>query len=179
MQLKDILEREQKRDDMRQCCTIHLFQEGTFFRAYEWSAWLAFRYIKQFKPTRRLLKNSDASVVFVGFPVSSLEKYASEGFLVQAVAEKCVDVHLPESVFTEDAEVEVLQTDYENWKSSVPLTEASKKRLQEERYGNPLEGTTRLTDIMHRILEFPVEQKSPIDSMLFLAEIKQQIATII
>lgn len=179
MQLKEILEREQKRDDVRQCCTIHLFQEGTFFRAYEWSAWLSFRYIKQFKPTRRLLKNSDESVVFVGFPVSSLEKYTSEGFLVQAVAEKCVDIHLPESVFAADTDVEMLHVDYENWKSSVPLTEASKKRLQEKKYGNPLEGASRLTDIMHHILEYPVEQKSPIESMLFLAEIKQQIATII
>ena len=39
--LKEILEvecRSQSADDVR---TIHLFAEGTFYRAYEWSAWLS------------------------------------------------------------------------------------------------------------------------------------------
>lgn len=31
---------------------VHLFQEGSFYRAYEWSAWLAHRFIKDFKVTQ-------------------------------------------------------------------------------------------------------------------------------
>ena len=64
-QLKDILETERLRADMAQCLRINLFKEGTFYRAYEWSAWLCVRYIKQFKPTHRLIKDSDDSIVFL------------------------------------------------------------------------------------------------------------------
>lgn len=52
-QLKEILEKEKDRGSMEQCGVIHLFREGTFYRAYEWSAWLCCRYISQFKATRR------------------------------------------------------------------------------------------------------------------------------
>ena len=31
------------------------------------------RYIQQFEPTKRLFKNEETSLVFVGFPVASLE----------------------------------------------------------------------------------------------------------
>lgn len=37
-QLKEILEKESQRDSLEQCAIIHLFKEGTFYRAYEWSA---------------------------------------------------------------------------------------------------------------------------------------------
>ena len=39
-QLKEILETERNRPTLEQCSVVHLFREGTFYRAYEWSAWL-------------------------------------------------------------------------------------------------------------------------------------------
>ena len=39
-QLKEILEKEKERASLEQCAAVHLFREGTFYRAYEWSAWL-------------------------------------------------------------------------------------------------------------------------------------------
>lgn len=36
---------------------VHLYQEGSFYRAYEWSAWLCHRYINQFKVTHRHFKS--------------------------------------------------------------------------------------------------------------------------
>lgn len=59
--LTEILQKERERATIEQCAVIHLFQEGTFYRAYEWSAWLCHRYVKEFKPTHRLLKDSDDS----------------------------------------------------------------------------------------------------------------------
>ena len=44
-QLKEIFERESQRGTAESCTVIHLFQEGTFYRAYEWSAWLCVRYM--------------------------------------------------------------------------------------------------------------------------------------
>ena len=52
-QLKEILEKEKDRGSMGQCGVIHLFREGTFYRAYEWSAWLCVRYFAELKVTHR------------------------------------------------------------------------------------------------------------------------------
>lgn len=73
--IKDVLEIESQRASLEQCRFVNLFQEGTFYRAYEWSAWLCVRYIQQFKTTKRLFKNEDTSLVFVGFPITSLQKF--------------------------------------------------------------------------------------------------------
>ncbi len=46
MKYNDVLFKERKRADRAQGGVAHLLQEGMFYRAYEWSAWLCFRYIK-------------------------------------------------------------------------------------------------------------------------------------
>lgn len=42
--LSDILGAEQQRSGTEFKRVIHLYQEGTFLRAYEWSAWLCCRF---------------------------------------------------------------------------------------------------------------------------------------
>lgn len=181
MKLTEILETERERATLKQCCVVHLVQEGLFYRAYEWSAWLSFRYIKQFKAThRRVQKNAQDTMVFVGFPTSSLEKYTPEGASVQRLDDNRVQIVLPETVFEPQSTAETLADDFENWKQSVPLTENSKKQIEAEKFGiaasdKPL----RLTDIMHTILSYPIEQRSPLESMAFLADVKQQISKIL
>lgn len=76
--LADILETEQKRADATQLRIVHLFADGTFYRAYEWSAWLCCRYINSFKATKRNNKSVDKEIVFVGFPKASLTKFVPE-----------------------------------------------------------------------------------------------------
>lgn len=71
-QLKEILSTEQERGSLEQCAVIHLFREGTFYRAYEWSAWLCQRYFIELKVTHRLLKGGE-DIIFVGFPLTSLD----------------------------------------------------------------------------------------------------------
>lgn len=46
--LGDILEKEKNRSETGMLRTIYLYQEGTFYRAYEWSAWLC---VQSFKLT--------------------------------------------------------------------------------------------------------------------------------
>ena len=61
--LADILaiERERVTDFSRR--QIHLFADGSFYRAYEWSAWLCCGYINQFKVTKRYNKSIDRPCV--------------------------------------------------------------------------------------------------------------------
>lgn len=41
--LSDILELERQREEAASKRVIHLYQEGSFLCAYEWSAWLCYR----------------------------------------------------------------------------------------------------------------------------------------
>ena len=110
-------------------------------------------------------------MTFIGFPVTSLEKYSGTDCEVRAVEDKQIDVVLSESFVRE----ELKEEDFENWKQSVSLAESKQK---EEQSLQPAVSVS-LTGIMQRILSFPIERKSPLDCMTFMAEIKQQLAAII
>lgn len=172
MQLKEIFAKEQSRSEMVQLRTIYLVPEGTFYRAYEWSAWLCHRYVSQFKATHRLLKNTEDSVVFVGFPMTSLERHTPEGATVMEQEDKTMALILAENVFGETT-AEQLQMDFANWKKSVPLV---KSKTNSELGIKNFELKNDELDILKRILAYPIEQHSPIEVMTFLSEIKQQLS---
>ena len=172
MQLKEVFAKEQSRKEKVDYRTIYLIPEGTFYRAYEWSAWLCHRYVSQFKPTHRLLKNTEDSVVFVGFPMTSLERHIPEGATLAEQEDKTIALILTETVFGETT-TEQLQTDFANWKKSVPLVKS--KTNSELRIKN-FELKNDELDILKRILAYPIEQHSPMEAMAFLSEIKQQLS---
>lgn len=177
-QLKEIFEKERDRNAADKLAVVHLFREGTFYRAYEWSAWLMVRHFTEMKVTHRVMKGGD-DVVFVGFPLTSLDRYTAEGAEVRPDGEVCVDIVLAATEFTTESNAESLQSDFANWKQSQPLTEASKKQVSEERAAAERNAHPRLTDVMRSIMAYPVEQHSPMECMAFLAEVKRQIAEFI
>lgn len=174
MQLKEVFAKEQSRSEMVDYRTIHLIPEGTFYRAYEWSAWLCHRYVSQFKPTHRLLKNTEDSVVFVGFPMTSLERHTPEGATVAEQEDKTMAVILPETVFGEKVTIEQLQTDFANWKKSVPLVKTKEQGTKNQ--DKNVKSEASVEEVLKRILAYPIEQHSPMEAMAFLSEIKQQLS---
>ena len=100
--IKDILDIERERSEPTDWLNIHLFQEGSFYRAYEVSAWLCHTHISQFKVTHRHVKGIDQPIAFVGFPVTSLEKRLPEGAAVASVADKHI-VLMFERTFIQDS----------------------------------------------------------------------------
>ena len=177
-QLKEILEKEKERSTLEECAVIHLFREGTFYRAYEWSAWLCLRYFTEMKVTHRLLKGGE-NIVFVGFPLTSFDRYTPKGAVVSPSGDKGIDMMLPAETFAPDTVIESLRTGFEDWKQCQPLTEASKKKVEEGKSLSERNAHPRLTDVMLSILAYPIEQHSPMECMVFLSEIKQQISAII
>ena len=163
---------------MEQCAAIHLFREGTFYRAYEWSAWLCVRYFTELKITHRLLKGGN-DIVFVGFPLTSLDRYTPQGATVLPSGDKNVEMVLPADAFALGTDVVSLWKDFEDWKQCQPLTDASKKKVEEGRVEAEKNAHPRLTDVMLRILAYPIEQHSPMECMQFLAETKQQISQLL
>ena len=173
MQLKEVFAKEQSRKEKVDYRTIYLIPEGTFYRAYEWSAWLCHRYVSQFKPTHRLLKNTEDSVVFVGFPMTSLERHIPEGATIAEQEDKTIALILAETVFGETT-TEQLQTDFANWKKSIPLVKSKEQGTKNQ--DKNVQVDVSVEGIMKRILAYSIEQHSPMEAMAFLSEIKQQLS---
>ena len=126
---KDIIEQESLRLSSGIRNELHLYREGTFLRAYGWSAWLAYRYLHEFKVNKRQFKGIDAPVAYIGFPDTSLAKWLPEGVEQSAVDDKHLQLLLPEQLLPDP--LETMQADYERWKESVPLAVNGQKK------GNP------------------------------------------
>ena len=114
--IKDIVETEMQRSDMAACRIIHLYVEGTFCHAYEWSAWLWQRFVREFKVTHRYVKCIEQTIAFVGFPMMSLEKRTPEGAQVVHIAEKHIAMDLLDR--GDSLDIEELQREYEEVKSA-------------------------------------------------------------
>ncbi len=97
---KEIVEQENSRFSAN-CMELHLYQEGSFLRAYDWSAWLACRYLHDFKVNKRVFKSIDEPVAYIGFPATSLEKWIPEGAEQRVEDEKNLVVRLPELMITD------------------------------------------------------------------------------
>ena len=181
--IKEIIETEAKELSAGHRDILHLHQEGSFFRAYEWSAFLAFRYLHEFKVTKRVFKGIEQPVAFIGFPETSINKWMPEGVEQITVDEKHLVFRLPDLIFAGDTS-EVLDAAFVEWKDSIPLSETpvkgeKKQKIQSYNGFNNVEGSVTLTSVMQRILAYPIESKSPLESMVFLADVKRQLATMI
>ena len=180
--LNDILEIERNRIENGPPNSVYLFQEGTFLRAYEWSAWLCCRYINDFKVTKREVNNDLGNIVMVGFPVNSLQKFTPEKAEVINHENGSIEMVLPLELLPFGYGMPELLDDFNNWKQSIPMPKPSSKSIiRELKRGdaNNAEKPQHLTEVMMRLVAFPIEQKSPIDCMVFLAELKQQLATLL
>lgn len=175
----DILEIERKRTDTGDFSTIHLFVEGSFYRAYEWSAWLCCRYINEFKPTRRELKSEvGETIVYVGFPITSLSRYVPENAKSLFREDKNVDINLDMAALSGE-DPEKLQIDFVNWKNSVPMAIPKKLSVVEDMVAGASVQPHRMSEILFQVLSFPVEQKSPMECMQFITKLKQDITTLL
>lgn len=179
MQLTEIIEKEKQRADGVDCRTLHFYKEGSFMRAYEYSAWLWCRYIKDFKPTHRKTKALEESFVHIGCPVSSFIGHIPENAVQHVDGEGGIHVELSELLVP--VSWEELQQEFLQWKEGIPV-EVSKNAKKKDGSINeiPIQNQpASLTSIMQRVLAFPIEQKSLIESVSFLSEIKQQLAKLV
>ena len=181
--LTEILDSEKQRTTPESYREVKLWPDGSFFRAYEWSAWLCVRYIRQFKVTRRNIKSVNTDMLFVGFPKTSLDKFKPDGSEVivrEGKDEICL--LLPESLVKAD-EGSSLEEQFSNWRTTIPLTEdkpaANKDGTVRQQGVSSSAQPMSMTGIMKRILEFPIENNCPIECMLFLTELKKQASSLL
>jgi hypothetical protein len=172
MTKQEILDLEQSNSDK-----IHLLQEGSFWIAYEKSAFRFVRTVKPYEVKKKRVKIVDCEVVSLGFPVSALDKIVSEGGLeIVERGDKRITLRAPDPL-TDEA--------FESWKADLELFIPDSKPTSELDRGGAGEvkpphvaaesdfGMQEV--IVRRILDFGIENSTPMECMLFVSELKRQI----
>lgn len=171
MKEAEILDKEQKHleepDGYR---TIHLYKQGKFLRAYNYSAFLLNRKSPaEIKATKAQMKQG--MKIFAGFPEESADKFlAIEGIQKIADAEGNVSVILPETILEKDETAENLRTDSENWMKCI------QSPTKEPRIESP---TGTVLSVVTEIIHYPVEQKTLMENNAFLMNIRQKLIKLI
>jgi len=154
---------------------VHWRMEGNFYHAYEWSAWLAYNYIFQFKAQRTKSKEND--YVYVGFPPESLEKFTPTTAVVTKSDDGAlVDMVLPQEVFEPSVTAEELFKKFQEWKQGIAPQSGNRKSVVGKELKENDVKPMRMSDIMHQIMQFNVARKSPIECMTFISDIQKLIS---
>lgn len=160
----EILQMEQNNPDR-----IILHKEGTFWKAYERSAFLFYHHVRPFKLKRKYIKVVSADVVSLGFPLSSLQQTLTD-CQTESPEEGLMVIHTTHTV--DDAA-------FTAWKQGIPLQQppGSNAHLANGTNGGcPLPETVPDSrTLTKQILDFQLESKTPMECMLFLATLKQTL----
>lgn len=142
---------------------INLIKEGIFWRAYNLSAYLVTLYIRSFKINKRYIKKVEQEIVFIGFPntiLKTIVENSSASFTVQKESPKLIVLKLNASNKKVDIGI------YSEWFSSISSSPILKK---EDFY----------KEILKQIRTFPLLERTPIESQVFLSHLQQKINGII
>lgn len=160
---KEVYDLEQSNDGK----VIHLYPEGMFFRAYEQSAFLLCEYVHQFKVSCHYVKKVNDCLSTVGFPQTSLAKWAA-GFSVTDMSGR-KDVLLPERKSLDS---------FGKWKSSLPREQTvsvqavfSSLKVYGDAYLLTLD-ICRLCSTLHKSYKYSLGEELRMACMQMLLEIQ-------
>ena len=185
---KEKLAVESTRGTIAEQRQIHFFEEDNFWRAYQWSAWLYSNTCSQeqkLNTTKWYIKNVDSEVIFIGFPKTSLDKYLLQGIEMVDEGQGRMRMDIPETMLSDIPENEWEKL-YNEWFQSIPLTEDNRRKEKNKTAGSVnnvmsdalSQRPVKVADILSSIMAFPIKQHSPIEAMMFLSQIKQQLANL-
>ena len=161
MTKQEILEREDA-----QSTTIHLYKEGIFWKAYEYSAYRFVFGILKCKPKKQRFKETSTEMIHIGFPLTSLDTHQDSFRLISKDENTCtiepVDF-LPQMTF-------------EELKNSIETTVSNNKGAN-----LMLPKGTSPTDeyIINKVRSFNIESKTPMDCMMFLGRVIERHAELL
>lgn len=186
MTIAEIIEIESARKQPEQWNIVHLIKEqGEWYRAHDWSAWLmsAFPFGEALnKPlhiTAKRLKDGYIDA-WVGFPATSLAKFVPNDGSVSfnPVSDSQIDVTIELPAEIGEVSFENLNHLKEEWKASLQLNNGKGQKREEREIAEAEPPILRISDIMSRVISFPLESKSPIEAWEFLRVLRRQIAAL-
>lgn len=185
MQITPALAYEAQRQDADSWNKIILHKDGTFYHAYEWSAWLIKTVVctEAFQKQRgdsKLLsapryKTKNNEYVLIGFPVESLSKFIPEYTSVREMEsgdalEICIELSL-----TGDETFEQIEAEFVKWKKAQPEV----KKAGSKKEGDVVQKRTGLFQIIAEIVSYPLEKRTQEENTEFISYLKEKAAELL
>lgn len=142
--------------------TIRLIKCGEFYRAYNHSAWLFQCCITEHKVIRKYVKALSEDVYYIGFPEKSL--FGNIGERKSVKTDYGFDITLDEKELPDEK-------DYASWVDNVNTEQASKSEF----HSLSLTGAEAEREVIRQLLSYPIESKSMVECVVFLAEMKKML----
>lgn len=183
MTIAEIVEIESNRQSSDQYGVIHLLKENNFYRAHDWSAWLMTKFPmgeaknKPLNISAKRLKDNYIEA-WVGFPVASLGKYIPNDGTVKfnPVDDNHIEIIIPLPEEYLNVEAETFRKGVDDWKESLPMNEQKKTKREDREVSEAAPRITRMSDVLARIVSYPIESKSPMEAWEFLRQLRQQVS---
>lgn len=203
-QLVDILQLERDRQEAQTWNVVHLYKTGSFYSAYEWSAWIiavisfndkvrmATKSRQPLAVTRIKMANTEDTFCRVGFPLKSVEKYIPERTDFEAEDDKHLTISIPMPQPQDGSELtyERLAEAVKKWKEAQPL-----KQPKDKRDSDPAEDTdhpplppqqkpktaprTGGGGLLSQIMAYPLSERTATENIQFIQSLKQQVSAIL
>ena len=192
--LADILAIERDRQEPEKWGMIHLFKTGSFYTAYEWSAWLTavISYndeVRKQSKTRMPLtvtrnaiaSNEGETFCKVGFPLKSVEKFIPSRTGFEAIDDNhlVITISLPQPTDGSEVTYERLAEAVEKWKEEQPVKATKEKQPANATGTAEKPPPTGNAGIIAQILSYPLSERTPLENIQFISSLKQQIAQIL
>ncbi|MFR9543839.1 MAG: hypothetical protein SNH27_17570 [Rikenellaceae bacterium] len=140
---------------------IILYKEGIFYKAYEKSAYAFVLRLNPYATKKKYVKVICSDLVSIGFPMTSLDKFKDQVEILERTDERIV-------IKTDD----INTTEFEAWKEALPIHEPQPKEVVSQ-VEEPKAEVSNHSRIVEMIRSFAVENKTPIECMLFIGELKR------
>ena len=161
MTQKEILEHEDAASN-----EIHLYLEGMFWKAYEYSAYRFTFGIRAFCPKKKFIKAIGRDMVSIGFPMDSLKKHSALFDLVSQSEKECTVI--PKSCTPPQP--------FEEWKASIPLWSNNPAPAPvETAVQQQQQPQSEAEKIVDEIRRYNLANVTPVECMMWLSQLKTRI----
>lgn len=184
MTIADIIELENNRKSPDAFGRIHFIKEGNFYRAHDISAWLIAMIpfsepIKNISIIAKKLRDGYIDA-FIGFPLTSLEKYIPKdgGVTFVPINDSMIDVIITPTDDILTSDFETIRKAVDEWKLTLPLKAEKPDKRENREVIEAQPRITRISDVISRVLSFPLESKSPMDAYDFLRQLRKEVVAL-
>lgn len=162
MQKDKILEQESANSNSNE---IHLYQEGMFWKAYEYSAYRFTFGICAFMVKKKFIRTLSRDMVSIGFPMDSLKKHSALFDLVSEGDKQCTIV--PKNCTP--------PMPFEEWKASIPLWSNNSAPASVETAVQQQQPQSEAEKIVDEIRRYNLANVTPMECMMWLSQLKTRI----
>ena len=188
MKVKDIYEFERNRNYSSDKYTIRFFREGTWWRAYEWSAYLAHNFPNGIEENKKLLvtkkhyKELNADLVVVGLQLKSFEKYFpgikkdGDSFSLE---NGYMDIDVKDFLNDDIEKIGDYKSAFESWKGNFKISVKQDEKYDKIDEANNSIGKNDIYNILHEISDYQISNKTLVESITFLNYIQTRVKKIL